>query len=135
MDQAALVRIEFERIEKGAELVLKLRKSGLAVESAYWLFTSESGRWMLHMIIPDLEHRGIRKTYRVILDTIGALPEDFFSIDSHEVTVEDCTAPLARAIESLQQKHGGEISKTGYGVRIGDQYLEGVYIYRKDMRL
>jgi hypothetical protein len=135
MDQAALVRIEFERIEKGAELVLKLREGGLGVESAYWLFTSESGRRMLHMIIPDLEHRGIRKTYRVILDTIGTLPEDFFSIDSHEVTVEDRTAPLAKAIDSLRERHGEEFSKTGYGVRIDDQYLEGVYIYRKDMRL
>ena len=123
-----------ELIEDGAKLVLALREQGVNVVDAYWAYTSEDDFWRLHLIVPDLTHRGIRQTYGQVIDAAGDHERDLFTVNPLEVKVVDLNNPTAAVVHSYNDRHGN-LATTFRDTMLERQHVENMYIYRRDMRL
>jgi hypothetical protein len=140
MDQGSLV-VPF--LEEGAELVKALRSRSVQVEAAYWLYDSDTGEWALHVIIPDLESRGIHRSYMELGDAMrqrrDALREGEGSLmtilDMPSVRLEDHGDRIARAVSTFLQKQGGNLASVFRRSFIEGERVDDMYIYRTDMRL
>ena len=140
MDQGSLVT---PLLEEGAELVKDLRSRNVDVEAAYWLYDSDTGEWSLHVIVPDLESRGIHKSYMELGEAMrqrrdarregeGSL---LTMIDLPSVRLEDHGDKIARAVSTFLKNRGGNLASVVRRSFIEGERVDDMYIYRTDMRL
>lgn len=126
MDNQALVD---EQIDAGTELLERLRAAGIDVAVAFWAFTTEEQRWYLYIASTMVDGEGLAVAHRKVNTELCKLHQPW--IERAELRLISTADPIAQ--NALMYEH--ERVPTTYGGRLlGNQIVEGVYIYPKGAR-
>jgi hypothetical protein len=124
MDQTILVN---RRLEDVPRLVSQLQAADFDVKAALWLYTSESGQWFLYIISDVVDKDGGRAAYRLAYGVMRQMTD--LRINPFEVKLIGLTDPLAQAVIDFLAKQRAPLPTWIDGMRLGDIYIEGAYIY------
>jgi hypothetical protein len=123
-----------EMIDSGRELVRALLQRQVELTACFWLYSSERNDWRLVVAFPQVEKEGPLKAYETIQSVIRPLgaqqttPEGFRRLlRLTDVSVLEPSNRLVRSVQSvpLFDEDGMQFKQS----RLGDSFVEGVYIY------
>jgi hypothetical protein len=84
-------------IDDGQKLVEELPQRGFEVAAAFWLKTSEDGKWHFYIVSPVVELKGPVKAYRELHPLLRAMPQPFW-IDPLAIKLLGPNNPIARDV-------------------------------------
>lgn len=125
MDPTTLVG---DQIQEGQRLLDYLVRSGVEVQTSFWLMTSETGQWYLHVVVPLADQQGPAIAYRRILQLLRQVAPPFrIPLQQIKVAATDDSEP-----RHLRKHYSGESG--GIDIRFapelpGGVTIEGLYIY------
>jgi len=136
MAEETLVReaLSKEMIESGWELARALRQRQVEIAACFWLYSSDKNDWKLTLALPQVETDGPLKAYEAVQSVIRPLgpqqtePERFRRLlRLTDVSVLEPSHQLVRSIQTvpLLNEDGMQFKES----RLGDSFVEGVYIY------
>jgi len=96
MDKGAVVKAN---LEAGRLLLEELEKTGVPVTAAAWIRTADDDHWRFHLASPEVLVRGPLEVYRIIDETLRALPPDR-SIDFNDIHVGNPANSFASTVAS-----------------------------------
>jgi hypothetical protein len=124
MDQETLVR---NQIDEGRRFLARLAVEGVPVTGAFWVKTSEEGRWFFYLATPEVDDKGLGDAYG---EAYGVLDHvDPVCLTIFNVKLVSPANPIARDAMNLQQLHRGRKPLRINGSRVGDISAEEIYIY------
>ncbi|MGH9765579.1 MAG: hypothetical protein ACREDR_19780 [Blastocatellia bacterium] len=130
MGKAALVE---QDIEEGKRLVDKLVKdSGEKIPIALWLYNSSYGGWRLVLAVPQMV-RGPQAAYHFIGNVLKELREQtdqLFRLTLQDISLISPKDPLVKTLLREKQSASALRGRILDSLRIGDRFLEGVYLYK-----
>jgi hypothetical protein len=121
MDTDTLVE---NRIADGQKLVEELPQRGFEVTAAFWLKSSEKGKWYFYIASPVVEADGPARAYSHLHSLIRAMPQPFW-IDPLEVRLLGANHPIARDVIAI---HAGLPGPRLFPIRWGGKQLGGISI-------
>lgn len=115
-----------EVIHEGERLLREADAAGLEVKAAFWLIESETGRPYLCLASPLVLSKGSQWFLLRLREILRESP--------HEITLDHIwdTSPGDKLIRELRKRVKPEESsgKRLHYVRLGDLWVDDVYIYR-----
>jgi hypothetical protein len=123
MDQGPLVT---EQIDAGAAFLDRIDGS-IPVAAAFWLKSSEGGRWYLYVASEKINDRTIRAAYGEVFRVAKDMGDP--NLDPFQVKLIGIDDPLARAALDIHTRFPARIPTRFNGSRFGDVIVEGVYVY------
>ena len=124
MDQATLVGPQIDDVTK---LVDQLRRDGFDVKAAFWLYTSESDQWYLHIASDAVDQKGLFEAYSALGRTRRQLPD--LAIGPFEVKLVAPSDPIAKAIIDFLAQRPTRRPERIRGTRLGNVYIDDAYLY------
>lgn len=126
MDQGTLVEMQ---IKDGQFFIERLIEEDVPVTAAGWVKESESERWYLYLVTPLVgEHTGKKPAYRRINEVFRRLSQPLW-VEHWDVNVVGPDSRVGEALCELQRTYPGPRSLRYAGPRLGDMYIDGVYVY------
>ncbi len=127
MDTESLVE---NLIDDGKRLVEYLPQNGFAVAAAFWLKTSENGRWYFYLVSPLVNAEGITNAYRRLHTVIRQTPGPVW-IDPLKVKLIGSDNPIARDVLAVQPHATGPGAPPvrWAGTSLGNVSIEDAYLY------
>jgi hypothetical protein len=117
-------------LEDGGKVVEKLLEFGFDLTSAFWLQTSEDGKWRFYIVSALVESEGPIKAYKRLHPLVHALPDDS-SVDPLQIKLIGPTNPMARDVLAIQRQSrnaNGSPMRWG-GTRLGEMSIDDAYLY------
>ena len=122
--------LEREMIEGGSELLKRLEKSGIKATVAFWLWSSETGRWELVISSPWVNKLGAIESFRQLHGIYYGTSGPIAGLKLLQIDLAETNRPLIKALRAEAKKYhkdfAGERLK---GAWFGDVHLEDAYIY------
>ncbi len=127
MDTATLVT---ERIDDAEKLIKELSQQGFEVAGAFWLHSTENGKWRFYVISPGADTQGRAQAYRQLHTLIRQMPQSF-GFEPLGVRLIGPTDPIARQVlDILQSVHGPQQGPIRWGgIRLGNVSIDGAYLF------
>lgn len=121
MDTATLVR---EQIDEGERFVQHLGQSGFDVVVAFWVLTSEDGRWFLYIASHLVDTDGLAAAFRRVYSELARSQVRWVS--RSDIKLIGSQHPIA--VDAIA--HRRSRLPTVYGGRqLGNMIIEEAYIY------
>jgi hypothetical protein len=124
MDTYALVE---EMIEEGRRFVAQLRLKRFDTTAAFWVKTSDEGRWFLYVASKAFDERGPAAAYRDAYSILREMQPSWLSMS--EIKLVGADNPIARDVVALRDRHTGRIPARYRGPTVGNLTIEEAYIY------
>lgn len=124
MDQGTLVE---NQIDDGLKLVELLAAAKFDVTAAWWVRTSEDGRWTLYIASKVVDESGTGDPYREVHRGLTTMSDPWISMS--EIKVIGSTDPITKDVLAIQARHPGGMPTRSRKSRLGDLAIEEVYIY------
>ncbi len=122
--------LERDMIEGGSELLNRLEKSGIKVAVAFWLWSSETGRWELVISSSWVNKFGASESFRQLHGIYYGNSGPIAGLKLLQVDLAETKRPLIKALRAEAKKYrkdfAGERLK---GSWFGDAHFEDAYIY------
>jgi hypothetical protein len=127
MDTDTLVE---NRLNDGRKLVEELPQRGFEVTAAFWLKTSENGKWYFYIVSPAVEAEGLTTAYRQLHPLVQAMAQPF-TIDPLEIKLIGPNNPIARDVIAIHGRAPGpRVSPIRWGgTKLGNVSIEEAYLY------
>lgn len=124
MDQGTLVG---PHVDDGRRLIERLIADGVPVLAAAWLKPSEEGSWVLYIVTPLVDDRGLHDAY---LQVHGALSRiESAGLTTANIRFVGTRDPLAEVLESILQQRPKSRGISWAGPRLADIQVDDAYIY------
>jgi hypothetical protein len=125
MDKTALVSLDFQR---GAEIVDVLERSGLKINAALRLYSSEYEDWRLALASRQFDSVPLPQARRMVIDALSAA--GFGAEKTPPILILPMSDSTIRELRRIFGK-----AKLVQGMRlggpmIGDRFIEDAYAYR-----
>src|SRR5438067_2222475 len=127
MDSETLV----ERMtDDGKKLVEELPRRGFEVTAAFWLQTSEDGKWYFYIVSPKVDTEGLVHAYRLLQSIVRAMPQPFW-IDPLEIKLIAPSNQIALDVLAILGRVAGpSICPIRWrGRQLGNLSIEEAYLY------
>ncbi len=124
MDQATLVGPQIDDVTK---LVDQLRRVGLDVKAAFWLYRSEADQWYLHIASDAVNQLGLFEAYKAVGQAMRQLPD--LSIGPLEVKLVAPDDPVAKAVVDFLARRPARRLTQIRGENLGGVHIENAYLY------
>jgi len=121
MDPTTLVN---EQIDESKLLVDHLRQSGFDVTAAFWVLTSDDGRWLLYIASNVVDTVGLAAAFRRVYSELNRIQVRWISrsdiklVGSHNPIANDA---ITYRSDTLATRYGGR--------QLGKMFVEEAYIY------
>jgi hypothetical protein len=114
----------------GEELTRKLDEANWPVVASFWYFVREHNRWNLIVASPKVLSDGPMASYEAVNRALGALHDDFASLES--ITVVPPSHDLVRTLASaVPTASGSAISGIRFSNKaINGRFIDDAYLYR-----
>lgn len=134
MDTSTLLE---KQIQEGKSIIVKLDQSGLLIEAAFWLYDSERrSSWKLFIASSSLEldlKKDTFEAYGKVDGVIRTIPNlSFVSLSDIEIIPLD--HPYIENIAPLIATGPGIVDMSFTNTRFNDVYIEGLYLYRMNVK-
>jgi hypothetical protein len=126
MDQALLVEQE---IDDGREFIDLLVSEGFDVSAAAWVKPSEEDRWLLYLVLKEVDDRGLLAAYRAVHPALGKLHASWISLT--ELKLVGPSNPVGADIMEINRKYPGRSLTRTRSPQLGGMSIEGAYVYPK----
>lgn len=120
-------------LEEGRLLLERLDQDRFGVSAAYWYYESEPDRWSLVIATPRVAAKGLRASYRLLIDSMRKLvaeSEGAFTLDSARIILiredDELLKAMRRELPTGRKAAGIQLRGSGIGGRV----IDGAYIYR-----
>lgn len=117
-----------EQKRDGLKLAEELVQEGVEVTAAFWLKTSEDGKWFQYFATPLVDGKGTKAAYRRLLPILQQIPQPFW-VTPVEIKVIGVKDHLAKAVVELQQRFAGKYFGNYLESKLGRESIDGAYIY------
>jgi hypothetical protein len=119
-----------QEIEEGQKLIDALNEAKLSIDSALWLYTSDSETWRLMLASPTCDSKGSLEAYKEILPIFHQV-DPKLKIDWTSLVAVSPTHELIKALRQLQK--GWDIDLSGKRLTnnmINMMLIEDSYVYQ-----
>ncbi|MBL8794631.1 MAG: hypothetical protein JNM56_12060 [Planctomycetia bacterium] len=123
MDQGPLVN---EQLEAGAKLASAFAQR-YPLHAAFWLKESEDGEWYLYLASDQIDDTNFDVAYGEVVRLFGRASTVW--LDPIQVKVTGIEAPVAQAVQALQQMYPNTLPTRLRNLRLGGVSVDEVYIY------
>src|SRR5947207_1961744 len=113
-----------EMIEAGGQLLERLQATDLEIVGMFWLYSSESNRWHLTLVSPQVADQGAREVYGKIWDVLYGAADRVDGLDLADITILDPKEKLVRALASVNALAPNALTNR----RLPHSNLNGVYV-------
>jgi hypothetical protein len=124
MDTITLVE---DKIEDGQGFLDRLEDAGILIKSAGWIKPNDEDRWSLYVATPLLDHNGIIAAYRQVNEVLRSFHNH--ELNSLDIKLVGEKHPIARDLSRLNERRTGRSSNLPGAMKIGDLYVDDVYVY------
>lgn len=123
--------LTLQMIDAGAELTRRLDDVGFDLVASFWLYTSESNRWLLVLASPYVTEAGPLKAYGRIREVLynGAAEPDL-PMMLWDTTVREDDDPLIMAMRGAIKTRKKIDGRRYTESVINGQFIEDAYVYR-----
>jgi hypothetical protein len=127
MDTDTLVN---DIIDAGRKLVEELPKRGFSVTAAFWLKTSDDGKWHFYLVSPVVDAKGLPMAYRELHPLVRTMPQPF-GIDPLEIKLIGPKNALARDVLTTNRQAAahGTTPLRWSGKQAGNVCIEDAFVY------
>jgi len=124
MDTDTLVE---NQISAGRELINRLVENHFDVTAAFWIRTSEEGRWFLYIASKAVDGMGLATAYKEVYGALQSMP-DFSGIRS-DVKLIGVANPIAKDVLVIRHRYAARLPTRYHGPQLGSIPIEEAYIY------
>lgn len=124
MDTDTLVE---NQIEEGRRYLAQLRRNSFDVTAAFWVKTSEEGRWYLYIASNLFDEKRAANAYRAAYGILHAMEPAWFSMS--EIKLVSPNNPIVRDAIAARDRRTGRIPAQYHGMTLGNLSIEEAYIY------
>lgn len=124
MDQGPLVEMQ---INDGAKVVEELRAKGFDVQAAWWMKASDEGLWFLYVASREVDDLGATAAYRKLFSLMRPLGQLW--VEPMEVKLVGPGNRIAQDVMAILSQCGGRIPTRYGGIRLGNVWADGAYLY------
>jgi hypothetical protein len=125
MDSVALVDEQIRDGQIFADLLVG--KYLFDVTAAFWVKTSEEGRWFLYVASKEVDEKGLARAFRVAHNALQSIASRWVTVTA--VRLVSPNDPIARDVLDTLQRFVARIPTVSHRSRLGDLAVEEVYIY------
>ena len=119
--------ISSRMIKVGREVLRRLEQSGLRINAALWLYSSEHNAWRLILATPTITVDGPKKTYQKIQSIL--LRPAILNIGIENIQVVDNQYPLINLLRNGLHSVSHMMKKRVSHTSINGYFIEDAYIY------
>ena len=124
MDQATLVA---KLIDDVPRLIDRIKEDNIEVKAVYWLYTSESDLWYLHIATELVDQIGITEAYKKVLVAMKQLPS--LRIERFRLKLVSPADKVASAIEGFLRMRNGPSPTEIRSSTLDGIHIEHAFVY------
>jgi hypothetical protein len=124
MDPETLVR---KQIDEGRKFLTRLAVESFPLTGAFWVKTSDEGRWFFYLATPTVDDQGLTAAYGEAYGVLDHVEGANLSI--FDIKLISPGNPIALDVERLQQRHRGRQPLRINVSHVGDISAEEIIIY------
>ncbi len=126
MDQAVLVEQE---IDEGQEFIDLLLEAGFDVSAAAWVKPTEEDRWLLYLVVKEVDERGHSAAFRAIHPVFVKFKLRAPWVSLLELKLVGPTDPVAADIMEINRKYPGRGPTRTRRPQLGGMSVDEAYVY------
>jgi hypothetical protein len=127
MDQNPLVN---EHRDTGETIASQCAAEGMDITAAFWVKSSEDGRWYLYLASRDVEDSGLGDAFRRVFAAIRQMnpPPQLDLLE--DLKLIGATNPMTRDVLAIQARYPAPLSTWYRGRQLGNLAIDEAYLYR-----